>query len=300
MNALAETKTGEFDRRIHDFVPRAVMQSWFNDDYFIGAGSRSAYYELGTMLMLRGVYWYTVSGPQKANRSRSATATFSTNLEVAHAGCCYVDVEEDGIVFRGLRLYTNEKNKQTIKQCSHRPWRSIVAKLIPPSDPTAPPNRLALLFELCGEGEHQVSNIAKARKHLKVCEWDETAAKEWNDDEKFSESNDGWKKCFPVKVNNLADFNEEVAEERSRRASEARKLISRLLKAARHLEPLYPTGAPLHAAWLEISSNIKAEGTEPVMEGTYASMGNARQLKQAEPANGELHFWRLNPEDCFQ
>ena len=109
-----QLSTGNDRLRILDYVPQSVFQSWFNDEYFIGTGSRAAYYDLGTMLMLRGMYRYMMY-PSEIER------------DVSHGGCCYVDIEQDELVFTGVRLYTSRKDLD-VESLYLRPWRASPQK----------------------------------------------------------------------------------------------------------------------------------------------------------------------------
>jgi hypothetical protein len=250
--------------RVLDFVPRKVFHSWFQDEYFVGTGSRATYYDLGTMLMLRGIYWYWVETEDKK--------------EVAHGGCCYVDLENDELVLTGLRLYTNPKcgevpqatpppaaataaapeaakpkneeepsaeveetqaPKNTTSSSAddakafRRPWRSVVAKLIRHSDPSDARRDLVVLLQLYKHDDWIQKLTVEGEK-------DEWAKKIFGD-------NPSWEKCFLLDGEEIRaagldpktqdEFvNEKLRHQRNGREREVVKLIRRLARYAQGID----------------------------------------------------------------
>jgi hypothetical protein len=268
--------TGNDRLSILDYVPQSVFQSWFNDEYFIGTGSRAAYFDLGTMLMLRGMYWYMMY-PSETKRA------------VSHGGCCYVDIEQDELVFTGVRLYTSRA--KLVKSFHLRPWRSVAAKIVHPMDLSSLDRDLVLLLQLCGPKtavQKELQDWAKINKLPK---------------------NNGWAKYFPRVPK---PDNTEPKHTKGRRLFRDAKthnvvsLLQKLSESAFQLDEEYRQHA---AGWMpnqasrlrvHIAGSAEAGRSSVSISGGYGTIGGSKGAPKSGLASGRVCFERISPEGGLQ
>jgi hypothetical protein len=265
--------------RILDYVPQSVFQSWFNDEYFIGTGSRAAYYDLGTMLMLRGMYRYMMypNEPAKGDESK-----------VSHGGCCYVDIEQDELVLSGVRLYTSVEYPD-----AHlfylRPWRSVAAKIVHPRDLSSPDRDLVLLIQLSGRD-------TPIEQELRKCV-----------NAELSESS-GWATFFPA-VQSLDTLHPQQTEaervNRDAKTPHAVRILQKLSDFALQLDEEHHKNEqllmPNQASRLRVHIASSDAGRSSVsISGGYGTIGMNETAEKAGLTSGRVRFERISPEGGLQ
>jgi hypothetical protein len=271
--------SAENDRlRILDYVPQSVFQSWFNDEYFIGTGSRAAYYDLGTMLMLRGMYRYMMYDREP---------TKNAARPVSHGGCCYVDIEQDELVFSGVRLYTSQN--QLAEAFYLRPWRSVAVKIVHPRDLSSLDRDLVLLIQLSGRD-------TPIEQELRKCV---------NAD--LSESS-GWASFFPA-VQSLDTPHPQQTEaqraERDAKTPHAVRILQKLSDFALQLDEEHHRNEqllmPNQASRLQVRIASSDAGKSSVsISGGYGTIGMTATAEKAGLPSGRVRFERISPEGGLQ
>jgi hypothetical protein len=262
---------GDDRLRILDYVPQSVFHSWFNDEYFIGTGSRAAYYDLGTMLMLRGMYRYMMYDSEPSENKVSA---------VSHGGCCYVDIEQDELVFSGVRLYTSQE--PLVEAFYLRPWRSVAAKIVPPRDVSSLDRDLVLLLQLSGP-DTAVHNELKKWSNDKLRKID-------------------WADYFPP-VGPSEDPQRLVPEELTQHAVNIVQTLSgfALQMDEEHHgneQPLMPNQAS--RLRVRIPSSGGAGRSSVSISGGYGTIGGPEAASQAGLTSGRVRFERISLEGGLQ
>jgi hypothetical protein len=261
--------------RILDYVPQSVFQSWFNDEYFIGTGSRAAYYDLGTMLMLRGMYRYMMYPNEPAKGEES---------KVSHGGCCYVDIEQDELVLSGVRLYTSAEYPD-----AHlfylRPWRSVAVKIVHPRDLSSLDRDLVLLIQLSVPS-------TPIEQELKKCVNAELAESR------------NWAPFFPP-VQSLDTCHSQQAEaqrvNREAKTPHFVRILQKLSDFALQLDEEHHRNEqllmPNQASRLRVQiASIDAGRSNVSISGAYGTIGMNETAARAGLTSGRVRFERIKPE----